>query len=38
MAVHITGDAAADKVLDESRSPSWVGMMLDQQYPMDNAS
>lgn len=38
MAVHITGDAAADKVLDESPFALLVGMMLDQQYPMDNAS
>lgn len=37
MALHITGDAAADKVLDESPFALLAGMMLDQQYPMEHA-
>ena len=36
MAIHITGDAHADRVLTESPFAMLVGMMLDQQYPMDN--
>ena len=37
-AIHITGDAAADQVLDRrTRSRCWSGMMLDQQYPMEHA-
>jgi uncharacterized HhH-GPD family protein len=37
MAIRITGDAAADQVLDESPFALVVGMMLDQQYPMEHA-
>jgi uncharacterized HhH-GPD family protein len=37
MAIHITGDPAADQVLDESPFALLVGMMLDQQYPMEHA-
>ncbi len=37
MAIKITGDAAADRVLDESPFALLVGMMLDQQYPMEHA-
>lgn len=37
MAIHITGDPAADKVLDESPFALLAGMMLDQQYPMEHA-
>lgn len=37
MALHITGDPAADKVLDESPFALLAGMMLDQQYPMEHA-
>jgi len=37
MAIHITGDDAADKVLTESPFALVVGMMLDQQYPMEHA-
>jgi uncharacterized HhH-GPD family protein len=37
MAIQITGDAAADQVLDESPFALVVGMMLDQQYPMEHA-
>jgi uncharacterized HhH-GPD family protein len=37
MALHITGDPAADKVLDESPFALVAGMMLDQQYPMEHA-
>jgi len=36
MAIQITGDAGADKILDESPFALLAGMMLDQQYPMDN--
>lgn len=32
MAIHITGDDAADQVLDESPFALLVGMMLDQQF------
>ncbi|MXG88557.1 HhH-GPD-type base excision DNA repair protein [Nocardioides flavescens] len=35
--IHITGDAAADDVLSESPFALLVGMMLDQQYPMEHA-
>ena len=31
MAIHITGDAAADRVLDDSPFALVVGMMLDQR-------
>ncbi len=37
MAIHITGDAAADKILEESPFALLAGMMLDQQYPMEHA-
>ena len=37
MALHITGDDAADQVLTESPFALLVGMMLDQQYPMEHA-
>jgi uncharacterized HhH-GPD family protein len=37
MAIHITGDAVADQVLTDSPFALVVGMMLDQQYPMEHA-
>jgi uncharacterized HhH-GPD family protein len=37
MGFHITGDPAADEVLDASPFALLVGMMLDQQYPMEHA-
>lgn len=37
MGFDITGDAAADRVLDESPFALLVGMALDQQYPMEHA-
>ncbi|WP_435741455.1 HhH-GPD-type base excision DNA repair protein [Nocardioides sp. SYSU DS0663] len=37
MGLNITGDPAADKVLDESPFALLAGMMLDQQYPMEHA-
>jgi uncharacterized HhH-GPD family protein len=37
MAIHITGDAAADEVLSSNSFALLVGMMLDQQYPMEHA-
>jgi uncharacterized HhH-GPD family protein len=37
MAIHITGDAEADQVLTDSPFALLVGMMLDQQYPMEHA-
>ena len=37
MAIQITGDPAADKVLDDSAFALLAGMMLDQQYPMEHA-
>lgn len=37
MGFHITGDPAADKVLDESPFALLAAMMLDQQYPMEHA-
>lgn len=37
MGFQITGDAAADKVLDDSAFALLAGMMLDQQYPMEHA-
>lgn len=37
MAIHITGDPAADQVLDASPFALLAGMMLDQQYPMEHA-
>src|SRR5688572_15246028 len=37
MAIHITGDEKADQVLDESPFALLLGMLLDQQYPMEHA-
>jgi uncharacterized HhH-GPD family protein len=37
MTIHITGDATADQVLTDSPFALLVGMMLDQQYPMEHA-
>jgi uncharacterized HhH-GPD family protein len=37
MTIHITGDARADEVLTDSPFALLVGMMLDQQYPMEHA-
>lgn len=37
MAIQITGDVEADKVLDADPFALLVGMMLDQQYPMEHA-
>jgi uncharacterized HhH-GPD family protein len=37
MAIQITGDAHADEVLSNSPFALLVGMMLDQQYPMEHA-
>lgn len=37
MALHITGDDAADQVLTQNPFALVVGMMLDQQYPMEHA-
>ena len=37
MGLNITGDPAADRVLDESPFAILAGMMLDQQYPMEHA-
>jgi uncharacterized HhH-GPD family protein len=37
MAIHITGDAGADQVLTDDPFALLVGMMLDQQYPMEHA-
>ncbi len=37
MGLQITGDEAADKVLDEHPFALVVGMMLDQQFPMERA-
>jgi len=37
MAIQITGDAAADAVLDSDPFALLIGMMLDQQYPMEHA-
>jgi len=37
MVIHITGDAHADEVLSDSPFALLVGMMLDQQYPMEHA-
>ena len=35
--IHITGDDHADQVLSEDPFALLVGMMLDQQYPMEHA-
>ncbi|WP_148614769.1 HhH-GPD-type base excision DNA repair protein [Nocardioides rubriscoriae] len=37
MGFHITGDPAADQVLDGSPFAVLAAMMLDQQYPMEHA-
>ena len=37
MTIHITGDERADQVLSDSPFALLVGMMLDQQYPMEHA-
>lgn len=37
MGFKITGDPAADKVLDDSSFALLAAMMLDQQYPMEHA-
>ena len=37
MTFQITGDAAADQVLNDSDFALLAGMMLDQQYPMEHA-
>ncbi len=37
MAIHITGDEQADEVLDGSPFALLLGMLLDQQYPMEHA-
>jgi uncharacterized HhH-GPD family protein len=37
MAIHITGDAAADQVLSDDPFALVAGMLLDQQYPMEHA-
>ena len=37
MAINITGDLAADQVLTDQPFALLVGMMLDQQYPMEHA-
>jgi uncharacterized HhH-GPD family protein len=37
MTIQITGDAHADQVLTDSPFALLVGMMLDQQYPMEHA-
>ena len=37
MSIQITGDARADQVLTDSPFALLVGMMLDQQYPMEHA-
>ncbi len=37
MAIQITGDTAADEVLEQQPFALLAGMMLDQQYPMEHA-
>jgi uncharacterized HhH-GPD family protein len=37
MSIHITGDPHADELLTDSPFALLVGMMLDQQYPMEHA-
>jgi uncharacterized HhH-GPD family protein len=37
MAIQITGDDAADKVLSDDPFALLLGMLLDQQYPMEHA-
>ena len=37
MALHLTGDTNADRLLDENPLALLIGMLLDQQYPMEAA-
>jgi uncharacterized HhH-GPD family protein len=37
MAIHITGDEQADQVLEDSPFALLMGMLLDQQFPMERA-
>lgn len=37
MAIQITGDPAADRLLDQNPFALLVGMLLDQQFPMERA-
>jgi len=37
MSIHITGDDAADRVLSDDPFALLLGMLLDQQYPMEHA-
>lgn len=37
MAIHITGDVASDELLSSNSFALLVGMMLDQQFPMERA-
>lgn len=37
MAIHITGDTAADALLTENPTALLIGMLLDQQIPMETA-
>jgi uncharacterized HhH-GPD family protein len=37
MALHLTGEPAADQVLDTHPFALLLGMLLDQQYPMEHA-
>jgi uncharacterized HhH-GPD family protein len=37
MTIHITGDEVADKVLSEDPFALLLGMLLDQQFPMERA-
>lgn len=37
MPIHITGDEAADQVLTDDPFALLLGMLLDQQYPMEHA-
>jgi uncharacterized HhH-GPD family protein len=37
MTLHITGDEAADRVLSDDPFAVLLGMLLDQQYPMEHA-
>ncbi len=37
MAIHITGDERADQVLTDSSFALLLGMLLDQQFPMERA-
>jgi uncharacterized HhH-GPD family protein len=37
MAIHITGDETADKVLSDDAFALLLGMLLDQQFPMERA-